>query len=60
MKTIILAAAVAAFEFAFLASIASPPSAGARVGHRGPGPGRRPPSRWRSGAGAPVPCTPRG
>ncbi len=59
MKTIILAAAVAAFEFAFIASIASPPSPAPEsvtavqsreAGHQS----------LAQRSGAPVPCTPRG
>jgi hypothetical protein len=59
MKTIILAAAVTAFELAFVASIASTPSPApetvsvVRSGEAGP-------QALAQRSGAPVPCTPRG
>jgi len=59
MKTIILVAAVAAFEFSFLASIAMPPRAegGAVTSAQALTPASE--SLAQQG-GAPVPCTPPG
>jgi hypothetical protein len=59
MKTIILVAAVAAFEFAFLASIATTPGpqAGEVSSVRSAGEGA---GRMAQRSGAPVPCTPPG
>ncbi len=59
MKTMILVAAVAAFEFAFVVSIATPPSgptaaaAAARSGEQRSG-------ELAQRAGAQLPCTPPG
>jgi hypothetical protein len=56
MKTLILAAAVAAFELAFLASLATPPAASASTLQSGDGG----PQALARAAPPPVPCTPRG
>jgi hypothetical protein len=53
MKPFILVAAVAAFELAFLASVATPPSEAAAVG----APGQH---ALAQRAGEPAPCTPPG
>jgi hypothetical protein len=56
MKSIILAAAVTAFEFAFLVSIATPPAETASTAQlRSAGP-----RDLAQGARSPVPCTPPG
>jgi hypothetical protein len=56
MKTLILAAAVAAFELAFLASLATPPAGAVpTLQARDAGP-----QALARGAQPPVPCTPRG
>ncbi len=57
MKTIILVAAVAAFELSFLASIATPPTA---RGETTTAVQPRAAASERLAAGAPVPCTPPG
>ncbi len=57
MKPLILVAAVAAFEFAFLASIATPPSAAEQVSAARSQPASR---QLAQGSGAPVPCAPPG
>ncbi len=56
MKSIILVVAVAAFEFAFFASIATPPvaSADAASAVEPPGPAA---GQLAQRAGSPVPCT---
>jgi hypothetical protein len=59
MKTMILAAAVAAFEFAFVASIATSP-AGPAGGAATAQAGGRTPTSVAQRASAPVPCTPPG
>jgi hypothetical protein len=56
MKTVILAAAVAAFELAFFVSIATPPAEAAAMVQ----PRRTGPQALAQGAEVPVPCTPRG
>jgi hypothetical protein len=56
MKTVILAAAVAAFELAFFVSIATPPAVAASAAQ----PRRAGQQALAQGTEAPVPCTPRG
>jgi hypothetical protein len=59
MKTIVLVAAVAAFEFAFLASIATTPGpqSGEASAARSSGAGA---DRFAQRSASPVPCTPPG
>jgi hypothetical protein len=59
MKTIILVAAVAAFELSFLASIASPPRVEADA-VTAVQPKAQAAESLARGAGAPLPATPRG
>jgi len=59
MKTIILVAAVAAFELSFLASIATPPRAEVDA-VTAVQPSAQPTGSLAQGTGAPVPVTPPG
>jgi hypothetical protein len=59
MKTMILVAAVAAFEFAFIASIATPPS-GTAAEAASVRPRSSPSTAVAQRAGSQVPCTPPG
>jgi hypothetical protein len=60
MKPLILVAAVVAFEFAFVASIATPPTPAPQTLSAVPSSGEPGQRVLAQRAGEPVPCTPRG